>query len=75
MDTTELLTQQEAATRPLMKPVTLAKRRKRRGGPAFVKFYGKIRYRVTDIEQFIDHGRVDRSQLAQARLRRKRAAR
>jgi hypothetical protein len=75
MDTTELLTQQEAATRLLMKPVTLAKRRQRRGGPAFVKFGGKIRYRVTDIGQFIDHGRVDASQLTQARLRRKGAAR
>jgi hypothetical protein len=33
MDTTELLTQQEAATRLLMKPVKLAKRRQRRGRP------------------------------------------
>jgi hypothetical protein len=66
MDTTELLTQQETATRLLMNPVTLAKQRQRRRGPAFVKFY---------IEQFIDHGRVDPSQLAQARLRRKCAAR
>jgi Helix-turn-helix domain len=62
MDGIELLTQQQAASRLLMKPGTLAKWRVRRRGPRFCRFGGKIRYRLSDIEAFIQAGVVDPSQ-------------
>ena len=74
MDVTELLTQEQAASRLLMKAQTLAKWRQRRKGPRFCKYGGKIRYRAADIENFILSGVVDPSQPTQARPKRKRRA-
>jgi hypothetical protein len=58
MATAELLSEKEAAKRLLAKPMTLTKWRQRGRGPAYLKLSGKIRYRVDDVERFIEAARV-----------------
>lgn len=71
MESTALLTEQEAAKKLIAKPATLTKWRHRGRGPAFLKLSGKIRYRLSDIEDFIQASRhVPR----ETRSRRKRGA-
>jgi predicted DNA-binding transcriptional regulator AlpA len=55
---TELLTREETAARLDIKPCTLdkwrARRKSRRAVPlAFVKIGGRVRYRASDIEKFL----------------------
>jgi hypothetical protein len=58
--TTEIATisEVEAAPRCFAKPQTLRAWRHRGVGPAYLKVSGKIRYRVSDIETFIEKSRV-----------------
>ena len=53
-----LLTEKEAATLLLAQPCTLTKWRHRGRGPIFLKLSGKVRYKLTDIEAFIEKSRV-----------------
>jgi helix-turn-helix protein len=74
-----ILTEREAAAMIAdLKPQTLAKWRQRKLGPAYLKLGGKIRYKVTDIEQWIERNRVDPAELPPAprkhRRRNQRAA-
>jgi hypothetical protein len=71
MDAPELLTQEEAAARLLMRPETLTKWRYRCRGPRFCKYGGKIRYRLSDIERFIASGVVDPAKQKKTKRRRK----
>lgn len=52
-----LLTEAETAERLVAKKETLTKWRHRGRGPAFLKLSGKIRYRLSDIEAFIEASR------------------
>lgn len=70
-----LLTEKEAAAKLECEPQTLNKWRSRRKGPPYLKLSGKIRYRLSDLEQFIDGCRiVPGEQPKRARTRRRRAA-
>ena len=63
MDANTLLSEAEAAKRLAVKPVTLLKWRYRRRGPAYIKTQGKlIRYRLADIDAFIETCRIDPTQ-------------
>jgi hypothetical protein len=59
MESDCILTEREAADRLYAKPPTLTKWRARGRGPAYLKLSGKIRYRLSDIEKFIESSRVD----------------
>jgi hypothetical protein len=55
-----ILTEKEAAEMIAgLKPGTLAKWRMRRRGPCYHKLGGRIRYKVADIQAWIDSSRVD----------------
>ena len=55
MDTNGILTEAEAAAMIVdLKPQTLAKWRLRRKGPKYLKLGGKIRYRVIDIQEWME---------------------
>lgn len=70
MDTAIILTEKEAAKRLCAKPDTLRKWRVRRKGPIYLKLSGKVRYRLVDIEQFIEASRVVPSERKRKRARR-----
>ena len=73
-----ILTEAEAAEMIVdLKPQTLAKWRLRRKGPCFLKLGGKIRYKVTDIQEWMDSCRVDPTKLpipVRKHIKRKKAA-
>jgi hypothetical protein len=78
MEPNEILTEAEAAKKIVdLKPQTLAKWRLRGKGPAYLKLGGKIRYRKTDIETWMQLCRIDpAAQPARPRkhIKRKKAA-
>jgi hypothetical protein len=53
-----LLTEAEAAKKILAKAQTLRAWRHRRMGPPYLKLTGQIRYRLDDLEKFIEQSRV-----------------
>jgi len=53
-----LITEAEAAARLTAKVQTLRAWRHRQTGPPYLKLSGKIRYRVSDIDEFIETSRV-----------------
>ena len=60
MELSGILTEREAAAMIVdLRPQTLAKWRLRRKGPKYLKLGGKIRYRVIDIEQWMQASLVD----------------
>jgi hypothetical protein len=60
MEPKGILTEAEAASMIVdLKPQTLAKWRLRHKGPAYLKLGGKIRYRVIDIQEWMDASRID----------------
>jgi predicted DNA-binding transcriptional regulator AlpA len=60
MDTNGILTEAEAAAMIVdLKPQTLAKWRLRRKGPKYLKLGGKIRYRVIDIQEWMEASLID----------------
>ena len=60
METNGILTEAEAAEIIVdLKPHTLAKWRLRRKGPKYLKLGGKIRYRVIDIETWMEASLID----------------
>ena len=62
MEPKGILTEAEAASMIVdLKPQTLAKWRLRHKGPAYLKLGGKIRYRVIDIQEWMDASRIDPS--------------
>jgi len=70
-----LLTEAEAAAMLVAKPATLVKWRARSRGPVFYKLSGKIRYRTSDIESFIEESRHEPGARNGERRARKRASR
>jgi hypothetical protein len=52
----QLLTTAEAAAYMRLKPQTLCKWRSARRGPLFVQLGGKVFYRVTELDQYIEAG-------------------
>ena len=76
MDTDVLLTEAEAAKRLCAKPQTLNKWRTRKRGPAYIKISGKIRYKASDVQAFIDASRIDpRTQARRGSARGRRGSR
>jgi len=69
MDTT-ILDEKQAAKRLFARPDTLRKWRTRGKGPVYLKLSGKVRYRLDDLEKFIEQSRVVPSE----RKRRRRKA-
>ncbi len=69
-----ILTEAEAAARLYAKPCTLNKWRTRRKGPAYLRLGGKVRYRLSDIEAFIEASRVEPGRKNGRRKREKRSA-
>jgi hypothetical protein len=60
MELNGILTEKEAAEMIVdLKPQTLAKWRLRHKGPAYLKLGGKIRYRVIDIQTWMEQSRID----------------
>jgi len=57
-DKPKMVTRREAAELLGVEPQTLAVWAHYRRGPAFVKVGRSVRYRVADLEAFIDAGRV-----------------
>jgi len=55
----DLLTTKQAAWMATMEPGTFVKWRSRGKGPRFVKLGGKVRYRRSDVLEFIERGVVD----------------
>jgi hypothetical protein len=53
-----LLTETEAAANLLAKPATLRKWRARDRGPSYLKLGGLIRYRLDDLNEFLETSRV-----------------
>ena len=74
MEPTSLLTESEAAALLIAKTQTLRAWRYRNRGPAFLKLAGKVRYRLTDVEAFIERSRVDPDAKQGRAIRRRRAA-
>lgn len=80
MEPKGILTEAEAEAASMivdLKPQTLAKWRLRHKGPAYLKLGGKIRYRVIDIQEWMDASRIDPSKLpapARKHIKRKKAA-
>ncbi len=52
------LTETEAAQYLCAKPQTLRKWRSRGVGPAFLKLTGQIKYRLDDLDKFVEQSRV-----------------
>jgi hypothetical protein len=75
MDAEVYLQEKQAAKLLAQKPQTLTKWRSRRRGPAYCKLGGKIRYRLCDLNAFIEAGRIDPKQKRQASRRRRRLKR
>jgi hypothetical protein len=73
MDTDEILTEREAAAKLYAKTGTLTKWRTRGRGPAYLKLSGKIRYKLSDLEAYIEASRVVPGELKSTPRRRRRA--
>jgi Helix-turn-helix domain len=65
-----ILSEREAAAYLDAKPDTMRTWRYRRVGPPYLKFTGKIRYRLSDIKNFIEQSRVVPSESKPKRRRR-----
>jgi predicted DNA-binding transcriptional regulator AlpA len=72
----QLLTEREAAAMIAdLKPATLSKWRRRRKGPRYLKLGSKVRYRLTDIEEWTAAQLIDPAQQpATLRKHRRKAA-
>ena len=66
----QVLTEAQAAKVIEAKPMTLNKWRCRGRGPVYYKLSGKIRYRMSDLQAFIDAARVIPSEHKAKRRRR-----
>lgn len=58
METQTILSEDEAAQKCVVQKQTMRSWRSRGRGPAYLKLAGRIRYRLADIEAFIESCRV-----------------
>ena len=58
----DLLTEQEAAELLLMSPKTLQKRRFDKKPPKYLSLNGTIRYRLTDLKEYLENSVIDPQQ-------------